>query len=154
MKKLIFTIALVASQHTFAGSTDIWEGSGALFDLQGTETGKYDLVVENSKNGSQIQSNVTVTLPDGTTQKHQCLLTGTGQKGWKSECDNSDSIGAGNGGGQCFGEGLCISYDEHSTGKSYATTIIMDGSTDMRLLRTEVQNGKAVRFFREKLHKR
>ncbi|MBK7959922.1 MAG: hypothetical protein IPK04_01035 [Bdellovibrionales bacterium] len=148
MKKLLFAIALIASQRTFAGSTDIWEGPGALFDLQGKETGKYDLVVVNAKNGSQIRSNITVTLPDGSVQRHQCLMTETSHDGWQSKCDNGD------GGGHCFGEGLCISYVEDTTGKSYSTTIVMDGSVDMRLLRTELQDGKALRFFREKLHKR
>ena len=148
MKKLIIALALVASPATFAASTDIWEGPGSLFDVQGNPLSTYSLVVENIKNGNQIQSNVTVTLPDGTIHKQQCLMTETSQDGWKSDCDH------GKGGGHCFGEGLCISYEEDSTGKAYATTIVMDGPTDMRLLRTELQNGQAVRFFREKLHKR
>lgn len=148
MKKLIFAIALIATQQIFAAEIEIWEGPGSLFDLQGNPSGVYNLVVENTKRDQQIQSHVTVTLSDGTVFKQQCLMTETTEGRWKSECDN------GKGGGQCFGEGLCISYVEDSTGKAYATTIAMDGPSDMRLLRTELQKGKAVRFFREKLHKR
>ena len=69
-------------------------------------------------------------------------------QGWTSECDN------GNGGGRCFGEGLCVSYVEDKTGKSFATTIIKDDDNNMRMLRTELDHGKAVRFYREKLHKK
>jgi len=148
MKTLILAMTLIASQHSFAGSTDVWEGPGSLFDVKGNATSTYNLVVENTKSGSQIQSNVTVTLPDGTTHKQQCLMTETSQDGWTSKCDH------GNGGGPCFGGGFCISYVSNSTGKAYATTIVMDGPSDMRLLRTELQNGQAVQFFREKLHKR
>ena len=148
MKTLILAMTLIVSQHSFAASTDIWEGPGSLFDVKGNPTSTYNLVVENTKNGNQIQSNVTVTLPNGTTQQQQCLMTETSQDGWTSKCDH------GNGGGHCFGEGLCISYEEDSSGKAYATTIVMDGPSDMRLLRTELLNGQAVQFFREKLHKR
>ncbi len=148
MKKLILTIAMIAPQQTLAATTDIWEGSGSLFDTKCNPTGTYSLVVENTKNGNQIQSNVTVILPDGSVHKKHCLMTESSSESWKSECDN------GKGGGHCFGEGLCVSYVEDGTGKAYATTIAMDGPSDMRLLRTELQNGQAVRFFREKLHKR
>ncbi|MBI3535480.1 MAG: hypothetical protein HY072_08375 [Deltaproteobacteria bacterium] len=75
-------------------------------------------------------------------------MTETSQDGWKSECDH------GNGGGYCFGEGLCISYETDTAGQAFTTTIIMDGQSDMRLMRTELHNDKAVRFFREKLHKK
>ncbi len=148
MKKLILTIALTATHQSMAATTDVWEGPGSLFDTQGRATGIYSLVVENTKKGNQIQRNVTVTLPDGSTHREQCLMTESRSGGWTSDCDN------GKGGGQCFGEGLCISYTEDGTGKAYATTIVMDGPSEMRLLRTELQYGQAVRFFREKLHKR
>ncbi len=151
MKKLFLTIATLTTQATFAATvatTDIWEGSGALFDLNGKANGTYVLVVENAKNDDKIQSNVTVTLPDVSVRKEQCLMTKTNNENWKFECNN------GKGGGHCFGEGLCISYIETTEGKAYATTIVMDSSSEMRLLRTELKDGKAVRFFREKLHKR
>jgi hypothetical protein len=148
MKSLIMALALIGAQSSFAATTDVWEGPGALFDLQGNSISTYTLLVENTKNGSQIQSNVTITLPDGTTQKEQCLMTETGANHWTSKCDY------GSGGGSCFGEGMCISYEADANGKAFATTIAMDGPNDMRLLRTELKNGQAVQFFREKLHKR
>lgn len=148
MKSLICALALFASQNTFAITTNIWEGPGSLFDAHGNLSGSYNLVVENTQTGNKIKSNVTVTLADGRVHKQQCLMTETGKDSWESNCDH------GKGSGHCFGEGLCVSYEENSTGKAYATTIVMDGPSDMRLLRTELLNGKAVQFFREKLHKR
>jgi hypothetical protein len=148
MKTLIFALVLIGSQTAGAAATDIWEGSGTLFELQGKPTGTYDLLVENTRNGDQTQSQVTVTLADGTIYKQQCLITQKVPGKWISECDH------GKGGGACLGEGLCLSYEEDSSGKAYATTIVIDGPADMRLVRTELQSGQAVRFFREKLHKR
>ena len=147
MKILVFALTIIASQTTFAASTEVWEGPGSLFDVRGNFSGTYNLVVENTKSGHQMRSNVTVTLPNGTSHKHQCIMTEAGA-GWNSECDH------GKGGGRCYGEGLCLSYEKDSTGKAYATTIVMDGPSDMRLLRTALQNGQAVQIFREKLHKR
>jgi hypothetical protein len=147
MKKLLITLALIASQSGFA-ATSVWEGPGLLFDANGNPAGHYNVLVERTKSGNQVKSSITVKLPDGTTQQHQCLATESAENRWKSTCDH------GKGGGSCFGDGLCISYEEDGNGKSYATTIIFDGPSQMRLLRTELRNGQAFRFFREKLYKR
>lgn len=148
MKFLFLILTALASQAAYSANTDIWEGSGALFDLSGNQTGTYNLQVEKTHLGNKTQADVTVTLPNGTIYKHQCIMSDSNQTSWTSVCDH------GKGGGHCFGEGLCISYEEDGTGKAYATNITLDGSSDMRLLRTELLNGKAVRFFREKLHKK
>ena len=147
MKSLLL-FALFASEITFASTTDVWEGSGILFNEKVEQIGSYTLVVENTKTSRQIQSYVAVSLPDGKIIKQQCLMTESKEGTWNSKCDH------GAGGGQCFGNGLCMSYEKDSKGKAYATTIIKDGNSDMRLLRTELQDGKPVHFFREKLHKR
>ena len=128
-------------------ATDIWEGPGQLFDLNGQPAGAYNLVVEVTKNGVQTETHVKVALSDGTQIQRTCTSTSLGV-GWSSKCDY------GTGGGYCFGEGLCLSYEEDASGRAFATTIVMDGPNDMRLVRTELQNGQAVRFFREKLHKK
>lgn len=148
MKTLFIALALTLSAPAFAATTEIWEGSGTHFNIDGNPEGTYGLKVENTSNGKATQSHVTVTLPDGSIRKHQCSMTYSSDSRWKSECDN------GFGGGQCLGDGLCASYIEDSNGKAYAMTIVMDSPTAMRLLRTELKNGHAVRFFREKLQKR
>ncbi|MBX9767182.1 MAG: hypothetical protein K2X47_07925 [Bdellovibrionales bacterium] len=148
MKTLILTLTALLAQTSLAGTPDIWEGDGALFEVHGKPAVTYHLVVENTKTADITNTNVTVTLPDGTAIKQQCVMTERTPGKWSSECDH------GKGGGSCFGEGLCISYEEDAMGRAFATTIVMDGPSDMRILRTELQNGQATRFFREKLHKR
>jgi hypothetical protein len=148
MKTLLLIAGLLVSSSSFAASTDVWEGPGALFDVKGNPTGTYQLVVENNKTDSLTLTNIVITLPDGSTQKEQCTMTETSDRGWVSKC------GFGSGGGSCFGDGMCIDYEADSSGHAFATTLVMDGANDMRLLRTELQDGKAVRFYREKLHKK
>ena len=145
MKKLIFALTLIASLNA-AAATDVWKGTGELFNLQGRKTGSYALTVENEKQGDVTLSKITVTLPDGKSERHQCRITGD-DDGWHSDCDH------GQGGGRCYGEGLCESYVADGNGRAFATTMVFDGPEDMRLLRTELKDGKAVRIFREKLHK-
>jgi hypothetical protein len=151
MKTIICTLILLATPFTFAANTkitDTWEGTGTVTQAHGNDSSKYSLLVEKEKGEGSSVTHVTVTLADGTTQQHVCKMIEGSQGSWKSECDH------GSGGGRCLTEGLCISYEDAGAGKAFATNIVMDGPKDMRLLRTELQDGKAVRFFSEKLHKR
>ncbi len=145
---LLFWIGLSA-QAVFASTKESWSGTGALFDLHGKNLGNYTLAMENIKNNSDIQSQVIVSLADGKTLTYNCQIKKETPDSWSSQCDH------GKGGGRCLGEGLCISYEKTTeAGIAFATTIIKDGPSDLRLLRTELQNGQAVKFFREKLHKK
>lgn len=146
MKHLTLTLALVLAQHCIAAA-DVWKGEGSLFKLNGESEGSYSLTVKNTRNGSVTESEITVALANGAIINLQCTNTAGEGESWSSLC------GHGKGGGRCLGEGLCISYLEGESGKAFATTIAMDGPSDMRLLRTELKDGKAVRFFREKLHR-
>ncbi len=146
MTKLILTILVLSAQTSWA--TDVWEGAGAYFDINGNQEGEYTLHLENVQQGDKVLSTATVTLSDGSSRKQQCLLSEMSPKGWSALCDN------GNGGASCMGEGLCVSYVKNAAGIAYATTIVNDGPSNMRLLRTELRNEKAVRFFREKLVKK
>jgi hypothetical protein len=148
MKKLILTLAMISSSYAFASTTDIWEGPGTQFDAHGKATGNYNLVVQNVTTGTQIQSTVTITLADGTVKTEQCQITNDSAGGWKSLC------GTFQGGGGCFGEGMCASYEADANGHAFATNVAIDGASDLRMLRTELQNGQATGFYREKLHKR
>ncbi len=146
MKKLVLALTLVIAQQA-AATTTIWKGEGNLFSLNGVEMGRYELSVTNTKNAEVTESSIQIKTADGSVIELQCTDTAGKDESWSSQCGQSK------GGGRCFGEGLCISYLEAENAKAFATTIIMDGPSDMRLLRTELQSGKAVRFFREKLHK-
>ncbi len=148
MKTILFSLMLGTSHLAFAKTVQTWQGPGSTFDLQGQVTSSYELTVENTKNEGQTDTRVTIAFPDGRKIEKQCLMTEKTKESWTVQCDH------GNGGGQCFGEGLCISYEADANGHAFATTIIVDGENDMRLLRTELQDGKAVRFFREKLQRK
>ena len=147
MKKVvIMQILFLWAQFSLAATTEIWQGSGELFNIQGNVIGKYSLAIENTIiSDTKTRRNVTITAADGRVEKIKCMVV-KGAKGWSSDCSN------GHGGGQCFGEGLCHSYVKKGN-KAYATTIVMDGPNEMRLLRTELVNGKATHIFREKMQK-
>ncbi len=68
---------------------------------------------------------------------------------WKKECQHGSSSG------YMFDKssGLGIDYYEGTDGKAYATNIIFDKKNRMRLLRTELVDGKASHFFVETLKK-
>ncbi|MCB0412212.1 MAG: hypothetical protein KDD22_06780 [Bdellovibrionales bacterium] len=148
MKKLILVATLLIGPVALANPVETWEGDGALFGIDGSQLGTYNLVVENSKQGDKIDSLVTIALPDGSTHQEQCQITEKTSEQWVSQCSS------GEGGGQCYGEGLCMSYVENGNGTAHATTIVFDGPSKMRLLRTELKDGQAVKIFREKLQKR
>jgi hypothetical protein len=146
MKKLAVILTLVVA-HQATATTSIWKGEGSMFNQTGTNVGQYELTVTNNKNAEVTESKIQIKTANGNLIEMLCTNTENKDGGWASICGQSK------GGGRCFGEGLCISYSEDGNGKAYATTIVMDGASDMRLLRTELENGKAIRFFREKLHK-
>jgi hypothetical protein len=154
MKNALIAILMIASASapaltlaTTPPSVEVWEGPGTLFSAEGKELASYGLTVTNTKSGNKIHSAVAIKLPDGTVKQQSCEITDSGKEGWQSECTH------GKGGGRCFGEGLCVSYEEDGLGGAFATNIVMDGPKDMRLLRTQLNKGKAVLFFREKLQK-
>jgi hypothetical protein len=55
----------------------------------------------------------------------------------------------GSGGGRCFSNGLCQFYEQVPGGHAFATTLSKDSANRMRLLVTELDAGKAVRFYEE-----
>ncbi|MBT4762728.1 MAG: hypothetical protein HOO06_13605 [Bdellovibrionaceae bacterium] len=145
---IIIGIMMITNHSVAAASVEIWEGDGVLFNSERKVISNYKLTVQNIELSDKVtQSNVTVKLPDGSVRKYQCTNT-YGEKGWSTQCDD------GEGGGYCFGQGLCQSYISHSNGNSFATTIVKDGPKNMRLLRTQLEEGRATGFFREKLHKK
>lgn len=147
--KTLKTLILVMILTSYAASASIetWEGQGDFFNLNGDLVSSYSLKVENNKTSpDQTESQITITLSDGTVRTDKCSIS-YGKKGWTSQCSNTQ------GGGQCYGQGLCQSYMENGN-TAYATTIVMDGPKQMRLLRTQLVNGEAASFSREKLFKK
>ncbi|MEQ1878703.1 MAG: hypothetical protein ABL958_18820 [Bdellovibrionia bacterium] len=147
VKLLIALSGLVVFGLTraLAGETSsVWTGAGKVYDAKLNPLGAYKLKVESAKTAAtERKTKVTVTLESGGAQVYNCTHT-DGAKGWKSVCDN------GNGGGFCLDD-LCQTYTEDENGRAFATTLIFDSEDEMRLMRTELQNGKPVRFFKEKI---
>lgn len=125
--------------------TELWKGDGVLFDRSNKPIGKYRLeMYRTNVNKKKMLNEVKVFLPNAKTKTISCEITKS-KKGWSTDCRSRK------GGGYCFGEGLCIDYMADQKGSAFATTIVMDGKDTMRMLRTELKRGKAVRFFRERL---
>ncbi len=149
MKLTLIRTLLGLSMSLFAASAhaETWVGSGELFGPQGKKLGDYRLEVVSTKLAPDtVQTAVTVTLPGGAQKKYFSESV-HGADGWSTTGDH------GTGGGHCFGalQDLCQSYTVDADGTAYATTIVFDSPIEMRLLRTELENGVATRFFRENL---
>jgi hypothetical protein len=127
---------------------DVWTGSGSLYDSNRNLIGTYDLTVnmETTADGSRTTA-VKVTLPDGTEKHINCQSSGSENK-WSKTCDDGMA-----GGGYYFDRGLISEYVENADGLGQATTIILDSENEMRLLRTELRDNDASRFFVESLTK-
>jgi hypothetical protein len=57
----------------------------------------------------------------------------------------------GAGGGTCFTNGICTTYEEREGGHAFATTLVKDAPGKIRMLTTELENGRAVRFYQQSL---
>lgn len=143
---LVAATGLVAAAPD-KGNVESYRGEGTLFSDKRQVIGKYSLELTRAKAAQNvIQQKVVVKLPDGRTETRECrIFQADGAESWRSECEG------GTGGGHCFGDGLCIDYLSMEGGRSFATTIAMNDDGSMRLLRTELVDGKAVRFYRESL---
>lgn len=127
-------------------ASQVWQGTGQLFSAEGKAAGAYRLELVRKRAEDGLLQTVRVFLPDGQIQTLQCEITEEGEA-WSSVC------GHGRGGGRCFGDGLCLDYLTDDKGRAFATTIVFDDDDSMRLLRTELLRGEAIRFYREKLER-
>jgi hypothetical protein len=121
-----------------------WKGEGATFDTQGQAVGTFTVeLTRTAIDADTIEMNGTVALSNGRSIPLRQRST---------HRDNTFTLESnqGKGAGVCVGRGLCESY--HGEGnRFFATTVVMDSPGSMRLLITELENGKAVRFIRENL---
>jgi hypothetical protein len=149
MKTKILGLAVVAmiSGQTMASQVEKWVGSGAVYSPEGQQLSTYQVSVVNTEVAPNvIQSETTVTLPDGTQKSISQKIISNGN-GWSVESN------LGKGGGSCYGNDVCENYIAGENGLAYATTIISDGPNARRNLTIELRDGKAVRMLRDKLTK-
>ena len=152
MKKSAFSIIALGLIASFAEARphqniETWKGHGFFFDDHRSPVGQYQLVLVRTRRAeTTIQQNVEITFSNGDIRREECRMTESqAGKSWEISCNGRS------GHGQCFGDGLCLDYQEDEAGSAFATTIIQDGDRTMRLLRVELKDGRAIRFFREKL---
>lgn len=151
MKKqmIVMSLALgLLSLPAVAGVTDsagTWEGTGVVFNLDGTALADYTAeLVSTAVGAHELHTQITVKMTDGTVM-HFSQDAKDSDRGY-----SLDSPEMGHGGGLCLGEGICTTYVGTQDGHGYAQTLVQDGPAAKRVLRTELGNGKAVRLFREK----
>jgi hypothetical protein len=151
--KHLFTTILVATvlgaTSGFAtGVTDSagrWQGKGTSFGLDGAPIGSFSIGEVSEANGDhRLESKITI-LADGQAQTFQQVLEDA-DRGFHITSDQ------GNGGGYCFGQGLCEAY-LGTADHGYAVSITLDGPDHRRMLVTEIRNGRAVKFVRESLQR-
>jgi hypothetical protein len=142
---LVLGLGLMIAAGVAHATPEKWTGEGVLFGRDGAKVGTYHLDLTNTEiSTDETRNDVTVTIGNGTILK----LSQTTHKSGNSFSIVGDT---GNGGGYCFGDGLCQIYVEQSNGTAYAITLIKDSEDQMRLMKTELKNGQATRFFREGL---
>jgi hypothetical protein len=140
-------VACLAPALGFAGvvsGAGTWTGTGAAFGRDGKLGGAFQVeLVSTALDEHSVANQLKIILPDGQVKTITQTIRDR-ENGFAIESSQ------GNGGGYCFGDGLCECYvgdDEHG----FATTIVMDGPEARRFLTTELEKGKPVRFFRENL---
>ena len=150
VKKLVtastLTLALVSSaKASVIDSAGTWYGSGAVYSLEGKALGDYRVEMANTLTSPrEMKSEITVTRLDGTLIQRLNQTIKDTDHGFTSDSEQ------GQGGGFCLGEGMCMSYVGSQTARAFASTLVVDPPSALRILRTELQNGKAVQFYREK----
>jgi hypothetical protein len=141
-------LALLAVTTATPAGSETWAGDGSIEAPDGSNQGSFHMTLTNTVvDATTIETRGEIRLPDGTERSFWQRRTGS-NTGYGLESD------LGNGGGMCFDNGLCQSYVEGGpSGHAFATTIAPEGSHVLRVLVTELANGRAVRFFSEKLHR-
>ena len=124
-----------------------WLGTGEEFTPDGKSAGTYKIEVINTDQGANVyNSQATVTYTDGTQHVTNQKITSSGN-GWSVDSD------FGKGGGNCYGIDTCENYIQGQNGLAVATTIIKDDDQNRRDISFLLDNGKAVRIFKDKLTK-
>lgn len=125
-----------------------WEGSGNVRALNGQDLGAFDVSLTRTRTGTGSRTDGRVVLADGKTIAFWQNIEGRGN-GFRVTSNN------GNGGGQCFTNGMCQLYEtREADGHAFATTLAKDGDRHLRILVTELERGSAVRFFEQTLTKK
>ena len=135
-----------------AGVTDglgAWEGAGTTRDAAGGPSADFSVaVVRRALGPSRARTDAKITLRDGRILDFWQEIQDVGAGAFRVTSAN------GSGSGQCFHNQMCQSYEERADGHAFATTIALDSPDKIRILVTELEKGRAVRFIEQTLTKK
>jgi len=146
---VLLAFVLLASARSYARSVEgpvHYAGKGSVIALDGQELGDFTVEVDRTTvdaRTTEIQGKVTLGSRQVIEFTERQIAGSNG--GFLIESSS------GKGGGRCFGDGLCQTYVETGADTARATTIALDGTDKMRVLVTELDHGRAVRFIRQTL---
>jgi hypothetical protein len=150
----ICTLAIVglASADASAGASDgleRWEGTGTVHAGSGAELAGYTVSLTRKPEGAgKVRTDGIATLANGQVIAFWQEIEHGAGGGFRIVSSN------GSGGGRCFTNAMCQSYEERQDGHAFATTIVKDDAERMRILVTELDQGRAVRFMEQTLTKK
>ncbi len=143
---LVGTLASSVALAEKKDSTKHWEGSGTAHDVSGKDLGAFRVEVSRTTIGEDVtRMDGVIALGNGQTKSFWQDQAKTPSGGFRIQSDK------GPGGGRCFANGMCQTYVESASGQAFATTISRDSDEKLRILITELANGKAVRFYEQTL---
>jgi hypothetical protein len=134
-----------ASELDLMSGLGTWAGRGVSHDRAGESLGAFEISLERRAVGAIVRTEGTVTLGDGRRIPFWQELEPR-ESGFRLRSEH------GEGGGRCFGNGMCQTFEVKGD-DAVATTIAMDGADSIRVLVTELSRGVAVRFAEQALHK-
>jgi hypothetical protein len=145
--------SIVMEKPAHAESSDglgVWEGSGVTTEAGNKSVGDFTITLTRT------------ARPNGVTRSDGVIKTRDGKEiiFWQEKTDHGGGTFAltsnlGAGGGCCFSNGMCQSFEQRAAdGHAFASTISVDAPNKVRVLITELKDGKAVRFYAQTLAKK
>lgn len=146
---LLSTLFTVSPAHAdLMDGLGAWRGSGSSFSPEGALRGDFKVeLMRTAVGASSVETRGKVTLGSGQVVPIEQRVTLTG-----SGFTTQSARGQGN--GHCFGADLCHVTEDKGGGKSSAMTIIIDAPDRIRILITELDQGKPVEFIRQTLERK
>lgn len=144
-------IGFLGPNSARAGITDslgLWEGTGTASEATGKDLGGFTVsLTRKSIGNAKVRADGKVTLANGQVIVFWQEIEDHGPTGFRLVSSN------GAGGGHCFANAMCQTYEERD-GHAFSTTIAKDGADKLRILITELDQGKAVRVIQQTLSKK